>query len=69
LASEGARQNLSIGPRLKGRQRCIFGVFAREAEDLVLPLVHIRMTEQPAPALATELMAERAVMDEEEERG
>jgi hypothetical protein len=47
----------------------VFDVFARQAEDLVLPLVRIGMTEQPAQALAAELIAERAVMDEEDERG
>jgi hypothetical protein len=47
----------------------VFDVFAREAEDLVPPLVDIGMTAQPARALAVELIAERAVMDEEDERG
>jgi len=44
----------------------VFDVRAREAEDLVPPLVRIGMTEQAARALALELIAERAVMDEEE---
>jgi hypothetical protein len=44
----------------------VFDVSAREAEDLVPPLVRIGMTEQAARALALELIAERAVMDEEE---
>jgi hypothetical protein len=47
----------------------VFDVSAREAEDLVPPLVRIGMTEQAARALALELIAERAVMDEEEKRG
>jgi len=48
----------------------VFDVFARQADDLVLPLVRIGMSEQPAQALAAELIAERAVMDEEDdERG
>ncbi len=47
----------------------VFDVFARQAEDLVPPLVRIGMSEQPAQALASELIAERAVMDEEDERG
>ena len=47
----------------------LFDVFARAAEDLVPPLVRIGMAEQPARALADELIAERAVMDRDEERG
>ena len=47
----------------------VFDVFARQAEDLVLPLVRIGMSEQPAQALAAELIAERAVMDEEDDEG
>ena len=47
----------------------VFDVFARQAEDLVHPLVRIGMTEQPARALAAELIAERAVMDKEDKRG
>ena len=46
----------------------VFDVFAREAEDLVAPFVRIGMTEQPARALVADLIAERVVMDEEEER-
>jgi len=47
----------------------VFDVFARGAEDLVPPLVHIGMSEQAAGTLAQELIAERAVMDREEARG
>jgi hypothetical protein len=47
----------------------VFDVVAREPQDLMTPLVHIGITEQAARALAEELIAERAVMDKEEERG
>jgi hypothetical protein len=47
----------------------VFDVFAREAEDLVPQLVRIGMTKQPARALAAELIAERAVMNEEDKAG
>ena len=42
---------------------------AREADDLVHPLVRIGMSGQAARALAVELIAERAMMDEEEKLG
>ena len=59
-----------IAWRLDGSEEAeeVFDVRAREAEDLVPPLVRIGMTEQAARALALELIAERAVMDEEEKR-
>jgi hypothetical protein len=47
----------------------LFDVVAREPQDLVAPLVSTGMTEQAARALAEELIAERAVMDREEEQG
>ncbi len=43
----------------------VFDVFARYAEDLTAPLVHLGITDQAARALANELIAERAVMDKE----
>jgi hypothetical protein len=43
----------------------VFDVFARYAEDLTPPLVHMGMTEKAAQVLANELIAERAVMDRE----
>jgi hypothetical protein len=47
----------------------VFDVFARRGEDLMPPLLDIGMTEQAARTLAEELIAERAVMDEEEGLG